>query len=36
MGWRGGSHTTERIRNEQGQIIAPDFHLQHRDLPGQN
>ena len=31
--WRGGSHTTERIRNDQGIICAPDFHLKHRDLP---
>jgi len=32
VGWRGGSHTTQRIRNEQGEIIAPDFHLEHKPL----
>lgn len=30
--WRGGSHTTERIRNEQGVIIAALPHVKHRDL----
>jgi len=29
--WRGGSNTTERIRNEQGTIIgAPKSGLQHK------
>lgn len=31
--WRGGNRTTERIRGDGGQIIAPSFHLKHRDLP---
>jgi hypothetical protein len=31
--WRGGSRTTERIRNEQGIIIgAPKSGLQHRQI----
>lgn len=35
--WRGGSHTTERIRNESGDIIgAPKSGLQHKELPRQN
>jgi hypothetical protein len=29
-GWRGGSHTTERIRNDWGVVIAPDYSLQHK------
>jgi hypothetical protein len=35
--WRGGSHTTERIRNDWGVIIgAPRSGLQHRGLPREN
>ncbi len=35
--WRGGSNTTERIRDRGGVIIgAPKSGLQHRDLPHQN
>ncbi len=35
--WRGGSHTTERIRNEQGIVIGPPKSgLQHRELPREN
>lgn len=32
VGWRGGSHTTQRIRNEQGEIVAPDFHVEHKPV----
>jgi hypothetical protein len=32
--WRGGSRTTERMRNQWGVIIgAPKSGLQHRELP---
>jgi hypothetical protein len=32
--WRGGSNTTERMRNEWGVVIgAPKSGLQHRELP---
>lgn len=31
-GWRGGSRTTQRIRNEQGVIIAPRPYIEHRPL----
>lgn len=35
--WRGGSNTTERIRNEWGTIIgAPNSGLQHKPLPREN
>ena len=35
--WRGGCHTTERIRNEWGTVIgAPKSGLQHKPLPQQN
>jgi hypothetical protein len=35
--WRGGSHTTERIRNDWGVIIgAPNSGLQHKPLPREN
>lgn len=31
-GWRGGSHTTRRIRNDGDVIIAPDFHVEHKPV----
>lgn len=33
--WRGGSHTTERIRNDSGVIIRPRIGsgLQHKPIP---
>lgn len=31
-GWRGGSHTTQRIRNDGGVIVAPDFHVEHKPV----
>lgn len=34
-GWNGGSHTTERMRNDQDVTIgAPKSGLQHKPLPG--
>lgn len=33
VGWRGGSRTqTQRIRNERGEQIAPDFHIEFKPL----
>ncbi len=35
--WRGGSHTTERMRGMRGELIgAPKSGLQHRELPREN
>lgn len=31
MGWHG-RHTTQRIRNDAGEIVAPDYHLEHKPL----
>lgn len=31
-GWRGGSHTTQRIRNDWGVIISPPRHVEHRPV----
>lgn len=32
-GWRGGSHTTQRIRDDRGVVIAPLYSVEHKPLP---
>ena len=31
-GWRGGGNTTQRVRNDQGVIVAPDYIREHKPI----